>query len=247
MIRDTPALKARFGEAGSKSSGDTLLHKKFPGGSVTIAGANSFNSLASRPIRIVIGDEAAKWKPNEKGSPFRQSAARVRGFWNSKLAYFSTPTDASPNNEFNEIWEQSDKRLFFVQCPHCEVSAVFTFDETPACLPSAVEVPRIVLVWVEGKPIKADDGRAIRRAESACFECKSCGGQLDDVDQHRAVRSGEWRATQQFYGTAGFWGWQAMSPFANALDIANEWLGSLGSSAAMQSAKNETLGLPWAE
>ncbi len=248
MIRDTPVLKAKFAGAGSKTSGDTILHKKFPGGSVTIAGANSFNSLASRPIRIVIGDEAAKWEPNEKGSPFRQSAARVRGFWNSKLAYFSTPTDASQNNEFNEIWEQSDKRLFFCPCPHCDAKAVFAFDETPGSVPSAVEgLPLVVLVWQEGKPIKADDGRTIRRADFAWFECKSCGSRIDDTERHRAVREGEWRATQQFYGTAGFWGWQAMSPFAAAVDIANEWLGALGNPAAQQSAKNETLGLPWTE
>lgn len=53
--------------------------------------------------------------------------------------------------------------------------------------------------------------------------------------------------TQQFYGTAGFWGWQAMSPFSPAADIANDWLGALGSTVALQSAKNETLGLPWAD
>jgi hypothetical protein len=67
MARDTPALRAKFAAAGSKTSGDTLLHKKFPGGHITLAGANSYNSLASRPIRIVLGDEAAKWKANEKG------------------------------------------------------------------------------------------------------------------------------------------------------------------------------------
>lgn len=247
MIRDTAVLKERFSEAGSKTSGDTLLHKKFPGGSVTIAGANSFNSLASRPIRILIGDEAAKWKPNEKGSPFRQSAARVKAFWNSKLLYFSTPVDAGQENEFNEMWEQSDKRIFAVPCPGCHESVVIAFDDQPGSVPSATcDLPRAVLKWEEGEPIKAQDGRRIRRAAAAWFECV-CGCRMDDTARRQAVRSGEWAPTAEFFGTAGFWGWQGMSPWSVALDIANEWLGAQGSVTALQSVKNETLGLPWAE
>lgn len=247
MIRDTPALKARFAEAGSKTSGDTLLHKKFPGGQVTLAGANSYNSLASRPMRIFVGDEAAKWKANEKGSPFRQSAARVKAFWNSKLIYFSTPTDASQENEFNEIWEQSDKRIFAVPCPSCHEKIVIAFDDVASSIPAECQLPRAVLRWDEGAPIKAEDGRRIRRAVDAWFECQSCRARIEDVARRRAVRSGEWVPTAQFFGTAGFWGWQGMSPFSNPLDIANEWLGALGSISALQSVKNETLGLPWAE
>jgi phage terminase large subunit GpA-like protein len=38
-----------------------------------------------------------------------------------------------------------------------------------------------------------------------------------------------------------------MSPFSAAKDIANEWLGALGSTTALQSVKNETLGLPWSD
>jgi phage terminase large subunit GpA-like protein len=247
MIRDTPALKRRFASAGSKSSGDTLLHKKFPGGHLTIAGANSANSLASRPIRILIGDEAAKWKANDKGSPFRQSAARVKGFWNSKIGYFSTPTDAGKDNEFNQIWDESDKRLFLVPCPECEARIVLAFDDAPGSLPTDSDVPRGVLRWQEGTPTKTDDGRNIRRADSAWFECLSCGCHLSDVARYRAVRKGEWLATSEFHGTAGFWGWQGISPFSSALDIANEWLGALGSLAALKSVKNETLGLPFTE
>lgn len=247
MILATPALKERFAAPGSKTSGDTLLHKKFVGGHVTLAGANSYNSLASRPIRIILGDEAAKWKPNEKGSPFRQVGARVRAFWNSKQGYFSTPTDAHPDNEFHQLWEQSDKRLYWVPCPQCAAQFVYAFDENPGSLPTEADVPRAILRWKEGAPTKKEDGRTIRRASESWFECQSCHGKIDDPDRHRSVRSGEWRATQPFYGTAGFWGWQALSPFSTALDIANEWLGALGSMTALQSVKNETLGLPWLE
>lgn len=246
MIRDTPSLKERFSVSGSKSSGDTLLHKKFPGGSLTLAGANSYNSLASRPIRVAIGDEAAKWTSNEKGSPFRQLTARVKGFWNRKVAFFSTPTDSSPENEFWQLWDQSDKRLFFSPC-ECGESVVFTFDAEGESLPADVDVSRAVLRFVESLPIQAADGRKIRQASEAWFECLACGQKIDDVGRRRMVRAGEWQPTQEFRGIAGFWGWQALSPFdtAGAVSIANDWLSALGNPATLQSAKNETLGLPW--
>ena len=56
MVRDTPALAERIADPKSRDSGNTLLHKKFTGGHLTVAGANSPSGLASRPIRIVLFD-----------------------------------------------------------------------------------------------------------------------------------------------------------------------------------------------
>jgi phage terminase large subunit GpA-like protein len=61
MVRDTPALKGLIKDARSRDSGNTLLHKQFPGGHITMAGANSPASLASRPIRIVLCDEVDRY------------------------------------------------------------------------------------------------------------------------------------------------------------------------------------------
>ena len=61
MIRDTPALTDKVKDSKSRDSGNTILHKKFPGGHITMAGANSPASLASRPIRIVLMDETDRY------------------------------------------------------------------------------------------------------------------------------------------------------------------------------------------
>jgi phage terminase large subunit GpA-like protein len=246
MIRDTPALRDRVAEAGSKSSGNTILHKKFPGGHLTVAGANSAVSLASRPIRILLGDEAAKWQPNSEGSAFKQASKRTTAFWNAKEGYFSTPT--STETEFQKLWQESDQSIFEVPCPGCGMLLVFVFDALDSSLPVAPEtVPnRAVLRWIEGAPMKNDeDGRTIRRAEQAWFECLGCGHHISDVERHRAVRALVPRATAPFYGTAGFWLWEGYSPFSSALKIANDWLGALGNSTELQAVKNLTLGLPW--
>ena len=46
--------RARSRMPKARDSGNTLLHKNFPGGRITIVGANSPAGLAARPIRIVV-------------------------------------------------------------------------------------------------------------------------------------------------------------------------------------------------
>src|SRR5579859_7883228 len=59
MMRDTPVLAGLV--ARQRDAGNTLLHKQFPGGHLTLPGANSPSSLASRPIRIVLADEVDRY------------------------------------------------------------------------------------------------------------------------------------------------------------------------------------------
>ena len=51
MIRDTPVLRGLV-DVKSRYAGNTILKKNFPGGHITIVGANSATGLASRPIKI---------------------------------------------------------------------------------------------------------------------------------------------------------------------------------------------------
>ena len=60
MIRDTPVICERINDK-SRNSGNTILQKIFPGGHVTMVGANSPSSLASRPIRILLADEIDRY------------------------------------------------------------------------------------------------------------------------------------------------------------------------------------------
>ena len=50
MIRDTPVLRGLV-DVKSRYAGNTILKKNFPGGHITIVGANSATGLASRPIK----------------------------------------------------------------------------------------------------------------------------------------------------------------------------------------------------
>jgi phage terminase large subunit GpA-like protein len=91
MLRDTPNLKGKVRDPRSRDSGNTTLHKVFPGGHVTIAGANSAAGLASRPMRIVLCDEVDRYPSSAgtEGDPIRLAAKRATTFWNAKVVTVS--------------------------------------------------------------------------------------------------------------------------------------------------------------
>ena len=94
MIRDTPVLRDKIKDPCSRDSGNTLLHKKFMGGHITITGANSPASLASRPIRILLCDEVDRYpiSAGTEGDPLTLAMKRTQNFWNRRVVWVSTPT-----------------------------------------------------------------------------------------------------------------------------------------------------------
>ena len=62
MIRDTEKIRECFKEARTRDSGNTVLHKKFAGGHLTIVGSNSESGLAYRTIRILLLDEVDRYE-----------------------------------------------------------------------------------------------------------------------------------------------------------------------------------------
>lgn len=120
MVRDTPALKDKVGRVKSRDSGNTILHKVFPGGHVTIAGANAPASLASRPVRLVLCDEIDRYPASAgtEGDPVKLAEKRANTFWNRRIILVSTPT-VKGFSRIESEWELSDKRRFHVPCPHC--------------------------------------------------------------------------------------------------------------------------------
>ena len=149
MIRDTPELCALIADPRSRDSGNTLLHKKFPGGHLTLAGANSPASLASRPVRIVLADEVDRYPASAgaEGDPVQLATARTKTFWNRKIVLTSTPT-LSGISRIEKAWEESDQRRYYISCPECG-------HRQPLC-------------WDQ---ITFDD----RKPKDAAFACCKCG------------------------------------------------------------------------
>lgn len=121
FILATPVLRAKVKEAGGRrDSSDTLLRKEFPGGYLTLVGANSATGLASRPIRVVLFDEVDKFPPSagDKGDPVSLAITRTRTFWNRKIVMMTTP-GVKGASRIEKEWAESDQRRYYVPCPHC--------------------------------------------------------------------------------------------------------------------------------
>lgn len=120
MIRDTPTLSKKVRDVKSRTSGNTIFHKTFPGGHITIAGANSPSNLASRPVRIALMDEIDRYPPSAgtEGDPIKLAEKRTTTFWNRKIIKVSTPTTKGESNIEDEYLSGSQEE-WNVACPCC--------------------------------------------------------------------------------------------------------------------------------
>ena len=120
MFRDTPVLRGKVKDARARDSGNTILHKTFPGGHITMAGANSAAGLASRPIKIVLMDEIDRYPASAgtEGNPIKLAEKRTTTFWNRKKIKVSTPTIKGRSQIENEFLSSS-REEWNVPCPCC--------------------------------------------------------------------------------------------------------------------------------
>lgn len=218
MIRDTPCLSEKIADARSRDSGNTLLHKKFPGGHLTVAGANSPSGLASRPIRVVLFDEVDRFPASAgaEGDPISLGKKRTTTFWNRKILAGSTPT-IKGSSRIEQGFEGSDQRFYFVPCSHCG------------------EFQR--LIWAQ---LQFPEG-----PQSAFYACQHCGGVLTDADKPQMLRDGEWRATQPSRGIAGFHISELYSPWVSWSEMADAFLTAKKFPETLQTWINTALGETW--
>lgn len=216
MLRDTPILKDKIKDARSRDSGNTLLHKTFSGGHITMAGANSPASLASRPIRVVIADEIDRYptSASTEGDPVNLAAKRTTTFWNRKLIYVSTPT-VKAASRIEDLFEKSDQKRYFVSCPHCGEEQV--------------------LRW-SGVKWNKDD------AKNAWYECFSCQKVITNAHKAEMIRRGHWKATAPFNGMAGFHINELYSPWRTFGDVAKAFIDAKDNPQQLQVWVNTSLG-----
>jgi phage terminase large subunit GpA-like protein len=216
MIRDTPVLRERISDHRSRDSTNTLRHKTFPGGLLSLAISNSPSSLASKPIRVILFDEVDKYPPSARhaGDPVALGMKRTTNFWNRKILGGSTPTI----KEVSKIvarFEGSDQRYYFVPCPHCH------------------EPQR--LVWAQ---VKWDSGKP----ETSAYCCEHCGTLWNDGERIAALAHGEWRASKPFNGIAGFHLSEIYSPFVKLSEMVANFLQAKSLPETLQQWVNESLG-----
>ena len=128
MISATPTLRNKVFDVKSKDSSNTMLHKKFHGGHLTLVGANSAANLASRPIRVLLADEVDRFQEDVggEGDPLKLAEKRTTTFWNRKLVYVSTPTIAGVSRIEKEF-KNATMEEWSLRCPECGEYQILKF------------------------------------------------------------------------------------------------------------------------
>jgi len=220
MIRDTPVLKDRFSSAVGRTSKNTILHKAFTGGHLTIAGANSPSSLASRPIRYVLADEINRWEKNKEGDPLLLAIKRTRTFWNRKILIVSTPTLEGVG--VSRQYKSTLQHEWQLECSECGESQFpqlkhFTFHRD------------------ENKILKSLD-----------YTCEHCGTVHDEKSERKIKGAGSWVVMNEADPKRkGYHMNQWSSPFAEWRDTAMEWLAAQGDPGELQVVVNTAFAEEW--
>lgn len=219
MLRDTPELAERVVDPKSRASGNTLRVKEYPGGHITLVGANAPAGLAAKPIRVVLGDEIDRWPASAgtEGDPMQLAAKRTSTFYNRKLGWFSTPT-VKGTSKIEQKYQEGDQRRYYVPCPDCGHYQVLRW----AQLTFAPDAPG-----------------------AAVYACEGCGAAWDEADKLALLEAGEWRAHAPPGTVASFHLNALYSPWARWGELASEWMRAQGDVTRLQVFVNTVLGETW--
>lgn len=131
-MRDKIFAQVDSAKTKSKRSGDKVLVKEYPGGTLNLASAQSAASLRSDSKRVLILDEvdgAPRMLKTGEGNWLDVAYARTAAWGaRSKILEFSTP-GLWEESLIRERFESGDQRVFRVPCPHCGTYQMLVFKQ----------------------------------------------------------------------------------------------------------------------
>lgn len=219
LLKSTPALENKVQDARARDANNTTFQKQFPGGSLSLVGANSPAGLASRPIRLVLCDEVDRYPASagSEGDPIQLARKRAATFWNRKIVMVSTPTNKSASR-IEDAFMLSDQRHYHVPCKHCDHKQKLQWSNVQ---------------WVDNDPTTTK------------YVCNACGSTWNDADRIWSIRHGEWVAHAEFTGVAGFAINGMYSPWTPLADGVREFLNVKKNPEQLRVWTNTYLGETW--
>lgn len=222
IFEATPALRGLLSADADETGRNTLLSRRFAGGSLKIVAAKSPRNLRRHNVRVLLIDEADAMEPGAEGSPITLAERRTLSFANRKIIVGSTPTIEETSNVLRS-YARSDRRVFEVACPECGHWHEITWGD---------------IQWPEGEP------------ERAHYVCPECGSVVEERHKAAMVEGGRWRATAPHVrGHAGFRLNALVSTLANASwgKLAAEFVEAKRSPDTLQVFVNTILAQGWRE
>ncbi len=222
IFEATPALHGLLSAEADETGRNTLMSRRFAGGSLKVVAAKSPRNLRRHNVRVLLIDEADAMEPGAEGSPITLAERRTLSFANRKIILGSTPTIEETSNVLRS-YAQSDMRVFEVPCPDCGHWHEITWAD---------------IHWPEGEPHKAH------------YVCVECGSVIEERHKAAMVEKGRWRATAPHVrGHAGFRLNALVSTLANASwgKLAQEFVAAKKSPDTLQVFVNTILAQGWRE
>ena len=222
MLAATPELSSRIVTPGPRKAGNSTFLKQFPGGALSLVGANSAVSLRATPARFVVLDEIDGFPRDTdgEGDPVELAVKRTATFrGRRKILLISTPT-LEGMSRIAAAYVETDQRKIFWPCHHCFEYFSPQWEH---------------IHWPDGKPGKAH------------LDCPNCGGIHEERDKDKLLAASVWRATVPGSDgrRAGFHIIGVVSPFVAWAELARDFIAAKASTALMQVFVNTGLGLTY--
>ena len=222
MLRDTPCLNGLVSDPKSKDGNNTLLQKNFPGGTLSLVGANSARGFRRVSRRVVLFDEVDGYPASAgtEGDQIKLGIRRTEYYWNRKIVAGSTPT-IKDFSRIERLFLQTSQKRYYVPCPECGHMQYLKWAN---------------MKWRDNDP------------DTVAYGCESCGCLIPHSKKRWMVERGEWRATAPGNSKhVGFHIWAAYSysPNASWSNLVEEFLQSKDDPEQLKTWINTILGDVW--
>ena len=222
MLRDTPCLVGLVSEAKAKDGANTILQKQFPGGTLSMVGANSPRGFRRVSRRVVLFDETDGYPQSAgaEGDQIKLGIRRTEYYWNRSIVAGSTPT-IKDFSRIERMFLQGDQRRYFVPCPKCNHMQYLKWPN---------------MRWTDNDPA------------TTAYQCESCSELIPHSKKRWMVERGEWRPTSPGNGkhvSFHIWAAYSYSPNASWSNLVEEFLDAKTDAEQLKTFVNTVLGEVW--
>ena len=222
MLRDTPCLRGLVSEAKAKDGANTILQKQFPGGTLSMVGANSPRGFRRVSRRVVLFDETDGYPQSAgaEGDQIKLGIRRTEYYWNRTIVAGSTPT-IKDFSRIERMFMQGDQRRYFVPCPKCKHMQYLKWPN---------------MQWTDNDPA------------TTSYKCENCAELIPHSKKRWMVERGEWRPTSPGNGkhvSFHIWAAYSYSPNASWSNLVEEFLDAKTDAEQLKTFVNTVLGEVW--
>lgn len=216
FIKSQPILRKRM------LPRQEILNLRFKGGLLTLVGAGSATSLASRPSRVLLCDEVDRFVPDiaGEGDPSDLAIKRTSAFWNRVIVLASTPS-IKGSSRIENSYLSSDQRKYHIPCFYCD---------------HYQELRWANVVWENDDP------------STAKYCCENCGVLLINTEIKNNIIKGKWvilKPENKKNGVAGFHLNELYSPFKSLQEIVAKFLEVKNNPLRLKTFINTSLAETW--